>query len=68
MKKISQIDLDIEIDIRFILIPKYPDLKYFNKGILSQEYHWMIHEIKKMIRIMIYYLNGLYPLEGFILL
>jgi hypothetical protein len=35
MKKISQIDLDIEIDIRFILIPKYPDLKYFNKGILS---------------------------------
>jgi hypothetical protein len=68
MKKISQINLDIEIDTRFALIPKYPDLKYFNEGILSQKYHWIIHEIKKMMRIMIYYLNGLYPSEGFILL
>jgi hypothetical protein len=68
IKKISQTDLDIEIDIRFILIPKYPNLKYFNKRILSQKYHWIIHEIKKIIRIIIYYLNGLYLLEGFILL
>src|SRR6202035_969532 len=67
-KKISQTDLDVEIDARFALVPKYPGLKHFNEGMLSQEHHWTVHEIKEMMRVMMCCLSGLCPPEGLALL
>ena len=67
-KNISQTALDVEIDARFALIPKYPSLKYFKEDILSQKYHWTVHEIKEMMRVMMGCLIGLCPPEGLALL
>jgi hypothetical protein len=68
-KNISQTDLDVEIDARFALVPQYTGLKHFKEGMLSQEYHWTVHEIKEMMRVMMPgYVSGLCPPEGLVLL
>jgi len=59
-----QLDVDIEIDARFALVPSWTGMRWFREGIISQTHPWTCHEMKDMMRQAIGCLIGICPPEG----
>ena len=60
----NQLDVDVEIDARFALVPGWTGMRWFREGIVSQTHPWTCHEMKDMMRQTIGCLAGLCPPEG----
>src|SRR5579859_4223108 len=54
----------MEIDSRFILVPRYPNLQCFSNGVFTGNHQWTVHKYKAMMKITIEYLARVCPLEG----
>ena len=59
-----QLEVDVEIDARFALVPGWTGMRWFREGIVSQTHPWTCHEMKDMMRQTIGCLVGLCPPEG----
>ena len=59
-----QLEVDVEIDARFALVPSWTGMRWFREGIISQTHPWTCHEMKDMMRQTIGCLVGLCPPEG----
>ena len=58
---------NLEIEIRFALIPGYPNLRRFANGIFTDNHHWTVHEYKAMMKVIMGTLVGICPPEGLML-
>ena len=67
-KGFSEAMIESELDCRFTLIPPFKELRRFSRGILAQDHHWTVDEIKDMTKIMVGALYGICPAEGIALL
>jgi hypothetical protein len=60
----TQLEIDVEIDTRFALVPGWTGMRWFREGIVSQTHPWTCHEMKDMMRQAVGCLVGLCPTEG----
>jgi Plavaka transposase len=63
-EKLKEKDLLMELDSRFILMPKYPNLRRFTKGVFTQNHTWTVHEYRAMMRVILGILAGICPPPG----
>jgi hypothetical protein len=55
--------VDSEIDVRFAPVLGWVGMRHFKVGILSQNHHWSMHEVKDMMRQIMGCLVGICPGE-----
>jgi hypothetical protein len=48
-EKLKETDLLMELDSWFILMPKYPNLRRFTKGVFTHNHTWTVHEYRAMM-------------------
>jgi hypothetical protein len=53
-----------ELDVRFMAMPTYRNLRRFHKGIFTQKHHWTVHEVKAMMKVIMGVLVGVCPTDG----
>lgn len=65
---LSEKHMQIEFDSRFALMPSYPNGRRFKNGVLAEDHHWTVHEIKEMMKVFMGVAIGLVPDEAIPLL
>ena len=67
-RKVSKGAVKTEIDSRFAMIPGYPNLRRFARGVFTSTHHWTVHEYKAMMKVAVGILEGVCPPEGLALM